>query len=191
MCMLRQHSNLHHATQLPSYRADLALECLLFCFDDQLTDLSITVRPPAFGHAWITVRECIRASFSVENNPACIHYIHIFSVCISQSLQLITFLGITLAVGLSTACDTLFAQVYGSSCRHKLGVMLIRSKISSYLWVRVRVCLRVCVCARACEYVCVSVCVGVCECVCVYAYVRAQTCYWLYISIMRICALIV
>ena len=59
VCILRQHSNLHHAAKLPSYRPALIPECLLFSF---------------------------------------VYYIHSFSLCISQSLQLTTFLGTTLAV---------------------------------------------------------------------------------------------
>ena len=41
---------------------------------------------------------------------------------------MINVMGTSVAVGLATACDTLFSQIYGSNNKRKLGVVLIRSK---------------------------------------------------------------
>ncbi|KAK2142710.1 hypothetical protein LSH36_922g02024 [Paralvinella palmiformis] len=47
---------------------------------------------------------------------------------------LINALGLSLAIGLSTSCDTLFSQVYGSANKHKLGLaFFIHVPLSKYL----------------------------------------------------------
>ena len=43
--------------------------------------------------------------------------------------QMFNLLVQSTAVGLATACDTLFSQVYGSKSKHRLGIVLLRSKI--------------------------------------------------------------
>ncbi|KAK2142711.1 hypothetical protein LSH36_922g02123 [Paralvinella palmiformis] len=49
---------------------------------------------------------------------------------VALALVMIGTFGTALVIGLSTACDTLFAQVYGNANkRHKLGMVLIRSLI--------------------------------------------------------------
>ena len=77
----------------------------------------------------LMITEGFQLVFAMQSLIFCGRLGSISLACAALSTSLINVIGWSIALGLSSACDTLYTQTFGSVNRHKLGILVQRSVI--------------------------------------------------------------
>ena len=97
-------------------------ECFPTGFKSELKQISKLAFP-------MVLSQILQMTFGPMSLIFCGRFGAIPLACAALSTSLINVTGISVVMGLSAACDTLYAQTYGSNNKHKLGILVQRGVI--------------------------------------------------------------